>query len=303
MGDFFEAMRDIDSPGAKMGRRTRSAPEVLHSMIVWAAWCEIEGGEATLYAKYRSRRNGGDHDLAFRSDELGSYKAGRRSLSGERRAVLGRRYPSLRRLMEWPMKLFDVDSTDQRLAQKYLKSSFEEAFIWPRHVFPGDEDAIGALNRRPVGYLDLERLFERGDDYGFFTILAAFRLFGFEKERDQQWHAAKYLIKAAPGLCRLSFVRPFSESFIDLIDHLLVLLPDTSFVLEIDREEMRRQILAATYEPCRDTRLASLAKGTRIEEPPDPIVPYTYRRCSPEERPMLMAGSQGAQMSDQDSGL
>lgn len=201
------------------------------------------------------------------------------------------------------MKLFDIDSMDQKPAQKYLKSSFEEAFIRPRHVFPGDEDAIGALNRRPVGYLDLERLFERGDDYGFFTILAAFRLFGFEKERDQQWHAAKYLIKAAPGLCRLSFVRPFSESLIDLIDHLLVLLPDTSFVLEIDREEMRRQIFAAMHEPCRDMRLASLAKGARIEEPPDPIVPYTYRRCQPEERPMLLAGSRGASVSEQLEGL
>ena len=191
------------------------------------------------------------------------------------------------------MKLFDVNSTDQRLAQKYLKSSLEEAFIWPRHVFPGDEDAIGALNRRPIGYLDLERLFERGDDFGFFTILAAFRLFGLEKECDQQWYAANYLIKAAPGLCRLSFVRPFSEALIDLIDHLLVLLPDTSFVLEIDREEMRRQIFAATHEPSRDMRLAALAEGTRIEEPPDPIVPYAYRRCLPEERPMLLAGSRG----------
>ena len=299
MGSFFEATRGLNSPSARMGRRTRSTIEVLHSRIIWSAWCELEGGEAALHAKYRSRRNGGDPDLAIRSDELKSYCSGRRSLSDVRKTVLAARYPRLSRVMQWPMQLFDVGLASKKLVQAYLKPNLEEGLIWPRHVFPSDAAGPDALNRRPIKYMDLERLFERGDDNGFFTILAAYRLFDIERERDQQWHAARYLVKAAPSLCRLKFVSPQADLLIDLIESLFVLLPDTSFRIEIDRTEAWRQIRAIAHEPCRDIRLAAAADGVQLEAPPDPIVPYTYWNCFPDEQPLLLAGCRGRRTGKQ----
>lgn len=108
---------------------------------------------------------------------------------------------------------------------------------------------------------------------------------------DSQWQAARYLIKALPGFCREACVRPHAEEAVALTKALLVLLPDTSFRIEVDDKVLLEQIDGA-YEPSRQIRLAAAKECLTVEKPADPIVSYAYRRCRPEEIPLMLSATQ-----------
>lgn len=292
MGEFHDAVAALESlDQQRRGRPKRDPSDRLQGKIVWTAWILAEGGESSLRARYLLSRIGQEDALAMRSDEINLYRKGSRSLSRSRQALLVKAHPRLASVLGWPLRLLSPQGMTLRTLDASMRPFLVDGFPSPLYVFPGDEAGPRVANRRLISYLDLERLYERGDAYGFFAIAAAYRMFHLKRLHDSQWTAARYLIKALPGLCREAYVRPHAEDAVALTKALLVLLPDTSFRIEVDEEVLWQQIAGVDHQPCRQLRLAAADEGRTLEEPADPIVPYAYRRCKPGEVPLMLSGA------------
>lgn len=288
MGKLLESF-DADWP--RRGRRPSDEGARLRDRIFWTAWTLAEGSERDLRQRYVVRTESLDEPLLMRQDEFEAYRQGRRSLSSRRLVHLLFRHPSLVELLSWPIELLSLRQAKARTIDAWL-SRFQEGTNLlgdPRYVFPcnGTSDQ---QNMNPVLGHDLERLYERGDAYGFLAILCAYRRYHLQRSIDQQWYAGRYLIRALAGICRDPRVMPYADALIAMTRRLLCLLPDSSIPIVVDVELINFQIQDPLYEPCREIRLKSGAEGRPLPDPEDPIIPLRYEACRAEEAPLPIAG-------------
>ncbi len=290
MGEMLE----LDQAGPpQRGRPVPSESLRLRDRILWTAWSLAEGGEQILRRRYVVSRETADGPLAMRADEFDAYRQGRRSISSTRLRHLLSLHPSLREVALWPTVLLDRRPTTKRAIEAWLaRFRIAPSLVGvPRYLYP-DGTFSDQENRNPVSEDDLERLYERGDAYGFFALLAAYRLYHLERRSDRQWYAGRYLIRALPGICREPCVQPHSELLIAITLDLLALLPDTSVPIAVDTKLITQQIHDPFFEPCRALRLQAREHGEIAPDPRDPIVPLRYEACASEEAPLLLAGIQ-----------
>jgi hypothetical protein len=288
MGALHDAFADL--PGRGRPKRDPNDCDTLHAKIVWTAWTLAEGGEDSLQARYLLKRVRQDDPLALRSDEINHYRDGSRTLSRARQERLVARHPTIEPVLRWPLGLLSLRRQNLRTIEASIRPFLVDQWPAPLYDFPGDDAERYEANRGWISYLDLERLYERGDAYGFLALAAAYRGYCLTQHGSQRT-AACYLIKALPGFCRHPCVRPHAKQAIALTRELLRLLPDFSFRLEVDNNVLWHQINNVVHQPCRVLRLIAAESGQVIEEPAEPFVPYTYRRCRPGEEPLLLAGS------------
>jgi hypothetical protein len=227
----------------------------------------------------------------MRSDELSCYRDGSRTLSRARQKRLVARHPAVGPILNWPLGLLSLKNMGLRKVEASIRPFLIDGWPSPLYDFPGDDAERYAANRQWIPHLDLERLYERGDACGFIAIAAAYRVYHLKRQLNDQRHAARYLIKALPGFCRHPCVRPHAEQAIALAKELLRLLPDFSFRLKVDNDVLWQQINNVVHQPCRVLRLIAAKSGQVIEEPAEPFVLYTYRRCRSGEEPLMLAGS------------
>lgn len=290
MGEMLEL--DHAAPPQR-GRPVPSEGLRLRDRILWTAWSLAEGGEHSLRRRYVVSRETADGPLMMRADEFDAYRQGRRSISSTRLRHLVSLHPSLVEIALWPTALLDRRPTTKRAIEAWLtRYRIAPSLVGvPRYLYP-----VGTLsgqeNRNPVTEDDLERLYERGDAYGFFALLAAYRLYHLERRSDRQWYAGRYLIRALPGICREPCVQPHSETLIAITERLLTLLPDTSVPIAVDTKIITEQVHDPSFEPCRGLRLRARERGEIVPQPRDPIVPLRYEVCTAEGAPLLLAGIQ-----------
>lgn len=293
MGMLHDALTLLERSQQPLGGRPRRDPTAtLHAKIIWSAWVYAEGGEGLIRDRFMLRRSGVDSGLSIRSDEIAAYRQGARSFSRARTEQLVALYPALGPIIEWPTMLLSAQELSAQRIEELMRPYRVEP-TWPdldpyaQYLFPGDKDSERAPVSRRLASRDLERLFERGDPYGFFAIAEAYRSYHLDRSYDNQWFAARYLIRALPAFCRHPFVRPHAGLAISLVKRLLILLPDTSFRIRIDDQTLWRQIEATVHEPCRELRLEARTGRHLIDEPAEPIVHYKYVRCDASEAPVL----------------
>lgn len=269
------------------GRAKRGPSDALHAKILWSAWVHAEGGEDTIRDRYTLGRNAVESDLSIRSDEIHLYREGKRSFSPPRLKQLVRLHPSLECIANWPLRLLSPRKLSSKQLEHLINPYLLGSEYFPGYEFPGDRESKREPLRRCTSYRDLERLFERGDTYGFFATAEAYRGYHLEHRPDSQWFTARYMIRSLPGFCRHPFVRPHAEDAVSLVKHLLKLLPDTSFRIRIDDSMLWHQIDAEIHEPSHEIRTAARTDGRVIEEPADPVIHYKYVRCRPSEAPLF----------------
>lgn len=291
MGEIFDSLNSLASrQRAHRGRLAQDDADRLHNNITWNAWVLAEGGEHELRNRFVLQRDRGDDALLMRSDEFAAYARGCRALSPPRRELLLKRYPGVGDVLSWPVVALSLRERTLPNVNGWRKQ-YLNPDIGPdgAYCFPGDPEACSA-NRRPLWPEDIEGLYERGDAYGFLILICLFRMYHLRREADRQWHTARYMIKALPGMCRDPRVRPVSSEVIRLTRKLLVLLPDSSFRIEMDEELIVQQIDDLCHEPCRAVRLEAERGGQYIPEPREPIVPYKYTKCAYEHAAVMLAG-------------
>lgn len=290
MGELHEACQALQAMQcSNLGRPAADASARLHSRILWNIWTLVEGGEEELRARYVLRRDSLDGPLMMRSDEFSAYRQGLRSLSLKRREHLALHHPQLEEALKWPLAALSHREWDMRTVVGWNRLfACSAGLLGDRYSFPGDE-ASTEENRVPVMAYDLDRLYQRGDIYGFLMLACAYRLFHLQRLADRQWYAANYLIRALPGACRDPRVRPCAHELIILTKQLLRLLPDTSFPIHVDDSVISSQIQAAVHEPCYLMRRAAERHGIHIPEPVSPVIPYRYRRCAAHQQALLFA--------------
>lgn len=291
MGEIYDSFCLLESlQKTHHGRRTHDDVDRLHNRIIWNSWVLAEGGEQAIRDLHVLQRGCGEDPFQLRSDEFAAYASGDRAMSSPRQQQL-RRHPQVLDTLTWPvaaLRLRDASLPEvNSWRNQYLNPGigYEGAYC-----FPGDP-AECTENRRPLWPEDIEGLYERGDVYGFLILVCLFRLYKLRREADRQWNTARYMIRALPGICRDPRASPFADQVIALTKKLLVLLPDCSIRIEVDEVVLWSQIVGPVYEPCRAIRLSSAKDGLMIPEPEEPIVPYTYRRCSSHRKATFpMAG-------------
>jgi hypothetical protein len=273
MGEFLDAIQRIEAAT----RTTRGRPSLdetarLHARIVWNTWALAEGGEDQLRSRYVVHRDSTDDPLIMRSDEFGAYRQGLRLLSRQRRRLLEARHATVAEVFQWPLEVLSERRLRFEVCDGWNRRHMSNPHPgWGRYSFPGDVAGSG-YSRRPIVPFDLEGLYERGDVYGFFAIANAYRIYDAQRYIDSQWHAAHYLVRALPGVCRDARVRPYASDVISQTKKLLRLLPDTSDRIVVDDSALWNQIDSPVHEPCWETRIAAAASGIHISEPASPVV-------------------------------
>lgn len=290
MGELHEACQALQAiQCSNLGRPASDASDRLHSRILWNTWSLVEGGEEELRARYVLRRQSLDGPLMMRSDEFSAYRQGLRSLCLRRRKQLALQHPQLGEVLKWPLVALSHRESDMRTLVGWNRLFMSSAgLLGDVYSFPGDETSTDE-NRVPVLAYDLDRLYQRGDIYGFLMLACAYRLFHLQRLADRQWYAANYLIRALPGACRDPRVRPYAHELIMLTKQLLCLLPDTSFPVHVNDSVIWSQIQADIHEPSYLMRRAAERRGVHIPEPVSPVIPYRYQKCAPHQQPLLFA--------------
>lgn len=287
MGELHDLLLDFRLHRPQGGRPEVHLCKKVHNRLLWDAWCRLEGGEEELRARRVFRNGSPDGPLMMRNDEFSAYRTGSRSMSRARSDALSEEYPALADVLRWPLGAFNTHRISRsellRWHDRYVQNAHPG---WGRYAFPGDATSQDA-RRRPVVLQDVQGLYERGDIYGFLTLVCIFRLHHVDRLADRQWQSARQLIRALPGACRDDRVRPYADILIALTKDLLILLPDSSFPVQVDDEEVWRQIRSPIHEPCYDVRRIAASMGSYIPEPPPPWVPFTYGKCRRDQEPML----------------
>lgn len=284
MGALRDSLNRLNQP--QRGRPRRDPAAALHAKIVMSAWIHAEGGKGTI-GGCTSRRKGPEDELDMRSDEISAYLRGKRSFSKSRLRQLAQRHPSLAPVIDWPISLLSERELSARQISRLMGPYLVGPPRIPGYQFPGDDASARAPVRSYTAFRDLERLFERGDAYGFLAIVESYRSYHLDRLQDDQWFAARYMVRALPAFCRHPFVRDHADDAIKLAKRLLVLLPDTSFRIKVDDHLLRRQIEAVSHEPCRALQFLPGSQARIMDEPQDPVIHYKYVRCRPGEGPIL----------------
>jgi hypothetical protein len=161
---------------------------------------------------------------------------------------------------------------------------FGEGDLWS---FPEDAES-DEPNRRLVHSGDFERLYERGDAFGFLGLVASYRIAHLSKSVDSQWLAATYMVMALPGFCRSPNVREHWKLVTAITQDLLQLLPDCVMPIHMDIDILRDQIFALTHEPCRSLREQRKRSGMPVAPPENPVRLNRNRKTN--DFPFMIAG-------------
>lgn len=271
----------------RVGRPRRDAVIELHGKMIWTAWTYMEGSECALIDRHGIRGGHQTDGLGLRADELSALRSGRHSLSESRCKQLIAYHPDLLPVLSWPMALLSEGVILGDALSKIMAPFLRDGSFFKTYQFPGDSEATRLALRATVSRHDRERLYERGDPFGFFALVETFRTKGLERDTDAQWFAARYMIKALPGLCRHPAAKPYSMDIIARTKFLLRMLPDTCWPIRINEEIIYRQIGSDSHEPSRLTRLEEKTLGNDIEAPEEPFFHHRLASCDEASEPIL----------------
>lgn len=246
---------NIWCPGPQhAGQPKRELSDVLRARVAWSAWASAEGDEDALIRNHKSGPNCSSPEL--RAEDIEAYRRGVRCISQSRLREIAVLHPSLQSVFDWP---FQVLST-REFTHRQL------------------DDWSARFRSKEIGWDSVRDWYATGGPEGFFAVALAYRRFGLLRQTDDQWHAAHYLFKAMPALCRVPFVMPHTALVYTLLKVQLWLLPRSCLPVVPDWQELGRQITSPHHDQSQAQRDEFSEPGTEFVEPPDPFIPYSFRR-------------------------
>lgn len=169
-------------------------------------------------------------------------------ITRERLSRLVSRYPAVAEIADWPLQLLrfqDQCRNDVLRAMRPYKAREDadelDASTGRVFTFPGTTST-----NESVELSNLSELLERGDIYGFFGLLAQFRLMHAERQADMQCFAARYLVRSVAGACLHPCMRSQASELIYLTKRLLITLPTLAVPVRMDETCLSRLVKAGT---------------------------------------------------------
>jgi hypothetical protein len=183
-------------------------------------------------------------------------------------------------LLDLPLFAFlDAGLTLKKVRQllKPYETPKGHIFAWR---FPND-DALREANHfaMPLVRSDSHQLFQRGDIYGFTTIVGLLREAELKPDPVMHMLHAANMFRALPAVARTPEFRDHFDLLKECVQEAVGAFSVTLYVFDVDWEIVRRQIEAPRHEPLRE-RCPRDPKTLRFIVPDDPVV---YRKPALKE--------------------
>ena len=242
-------------PVRRRGRPPKSGVGILADRVRWTAAVLAAGSNGEVVRYSRELRPIG-LELRRIQARISDYELGLRGMSATWWQRLVHRFPSLKMVARYPFGLLELSPPTSRYLQGLQRLYVTKGEYLDRYRAPRVRSSDSAVHlflsqsARGKCHYNQQELCWRGDAFGFFALLAIYRMHAKSGEVEQQMITAFHLVNALPGLCREPVMYPHRLCIISSVGKLLsATLPFGVVPFGVDVSVLLQQIEATSFSP------------------------------------------------------